>query len=130
MSVDLIWTLSDIEKIERLHEQMKTGYGIPDLSSPSIVLRGLVRDENGGIISAGAVKRIGEVFLWTDHSQSAYKRAAAMVELTQTLESEGKRAGFDEVAAWIAPNIEPEFGRVLFKLGWGRSPWASWNKGL
>ncbi len=115
------------EEGQKLYDAMGLPYTMPNVASPAFALKELLEDENGKIIAAGAIKIIGESFLWIDPAQTPIRRAKAVRALVARAKVEGARAGFEELSAWIPPAVEAEFGLALHKLGWSPSLWRNWS---
>jgi hypothetical protein len=125
-----IWTPEDTGKVVELYRSMRLPYAMPDLDTPLFGLKRVVESENGEVIAAGAVKPIGEAFLWVDPNMSPVLRARALRKLNHEAEVTAAEAGYDELTAWIPPHIEEDFARSLVHSGWRASPWRSWSKRL
>lgn len=118
---------ADLDGVKRLHDKMKTGYSFPDIKGPLFAIKGVVKDENGKIIAAAAVKITSEAFLWLDLGKKEAEKVMAILALTNKLSADAKKIGLDEVTCWIPPQVEGRFAKFLSKLGFQRSPWSSWS---
>jgi len=122
------WTESDIGAIQRLHDAMHVGYPFPHFS-PLFGVRRLVEHE-GEVAAAGAVKLIGEAFLWIDPNLSLRKKVELIGLISAECTRDAFELGLDELSAWVPPPIEEGFSHALTNLGWVRSPWHSWSRNL
>lgn len=118
------WDSRDTEEVALLHEAMEVRYKFPLVDGPLFRERSIV-ESNGRIVAAGAIKLIGEAFLWVEPRSLKTERSGAVMLLSSQL---GKTIDVEDVTAWIPPQIESGFAPVLNHLGWSRSPWASWSK--
>ncbi len=109
------------EQLQAWHREMGLPYTFPQLEPEKFPV--LTLHPHGAL----AVKLIGEAFLWLDPRASEYRRAKALLELGAQAKAEAWRAGFDEISAWIPPQIVERFQPGLRKLGWQPSPWPSWS---
>lgn len=125
----LIRDLLDEEtgKIAELHRKMKMRYDFPDLLMPTFAIKKLVFDQKGELLAGGALKLIGEAFLWIDPACNQYKKAKAISVLADSCSEGSKNIGIEEVSAFIPPELELSFADTLGKLGWRRSPWPAWS---
>ncbi len=117
----------DQARVKMLYDAMRLPFEMPNVDSPAFALKEILEDENGKILGAGAVKIIGEAFLWVDPKINGIRRVKTVRALVAQAKMEGAKAGFEELSAWIPPQVEPEFGRALYKLGWTPSMWRNWS---
>lgn len=119
------WTDRDTEKVKEIHESMNIGYGFPEISSP-LFFQKAIAEKNGEITGAGAIRLIGEAFLWIRGCNSIEKgRALALIY--PELRMKASKNGLEDVSAWIPPHIEESFAPILEGMGFSKSPWASWS---
>lgn len=116
----------DVNQLRLIHEKMGNKYPFPDLSSPLFVVTETIG--NGKLVAAAAVKAVGEAFLWLDPEVPKIEKAEAMVKLEQRCILQAISKGLEEVTAWIPIDIEPQFGKILVKRGWVKSPWPSYTR--
>ncbi len=117
----------DQERARALYNAMHMPYPMPDVGSPAFALKEILLGENGEVVGAGAVKIVGEAFLWIDPRLHPIRRAKSVRALASRAKQEGAKAGFEELTAWIPPRVEAEFGMALHKLGWSPSLWRNWS---
>ena len=121
------WTEDDTLQVMEIHQEMGIPYQMPDVSNPLFAIKRVLVDDRGKIIGAGAIKPVGECFLWVRPSMMPIFRARAVKRLTAEGMLLAGQSGLDELTAWIHPEVEREFGRPLTKLGFVMSPWRSWS---
>lgn len=112
---------------QMLYDAMGMPYPMPDVNSPAFALKEMLEDDKGKVVAAGAVKIIGEVFLWIDPAETKLRRAKAVRALAARAGARGAAVGFEELSAWVPPSVEAEFGTALHKLGWSPSLWRNWS---
>ena len=118
-----------IEEIKKLHASMGLDYRFPDLDGPLIEAKAIVHDEHTGVVlGAGAIKRVGEAFLWLDIHASTRQKVKAIRALNKIMVDAGKVLTLEEITAWIPAELEPQFAHMLGSLGWQKSPWPTWTK--
>lgn len=117
-----------MDEIKRLHESMGIRYPLPNLESPLIAVKALVRNCENEVIGACAVKLFGEAFLWLDLKRSPRERISTIRTLSRVATNQAKKLGLDEVSCWVPPQIEGQFAHMLTNLGWIKSPWPSWSR--
>jgi len=113
--------------IKELHNRMGIEYPFPNISDPLFAVRRMVIDETGNVSAAAALKIISEAFLWLDPDGSEHTKTSDILRLAQVCHERAKLLDLQDVTAWVPPSVEPIFGNMLSRLGWGRSPWASWS---
>lgn len=113
--------------IKELHHKMGIDYQFPNITSPLFAIRKMVIDEVGTVSAAAALKLTSEAFLWIDPDSPEIEKTADILRLMQVCHERAKALQLEDCSAWIPPTIEPIFGSMLSRLGWQRSPWASWS---
>ena len=112
--------------IKMLHEKMGIQYIFPNIEGHLFFLKKLICNDDEPM-AATALKLTAEAFMWIDPDLSTYEKTSAMMRLAQLCKERVKGLELQDVTAWIPPDIEPNFGNALAKMGWSRSPWASWS---
>ena len=120
---------ADLSAIKNWHEQSGIDYSFPDLSSPLFHLIGVAESEDAPV-AAATVKLIGEAYLWLNPAASTFAKTRALLQLHSALKRDAELEGFDQVMAWVTPEIDKNFGPHLQKLGWEKSVWQSYGKNL
>src|SRR5436190_1737038 len=121
------WIESDMPTLAEFHRQMNPGYRLPETFGPLFAVRRVVVDESGRIVAFGAVKVVSEGFLWVDSQNPPLKRAKSVKILHQEMSRMAKDVGLEEVSCWLPEKVACTFAKVIEKLGWRKSPWASWS---
>ena len=122
-------TAEDFARVFVLHDAMGMPYVFPDLTSPLFPVKTVVRDQNGQIAAAGALKIISEAYLWLAPGMKVRDKLNAIGVLEADMREEAIRQGFDHVAAWLPP-VSPGFERLLGIIGWQKSKWPTWARNL
>lgn len=118
---------SELLIIRALHEKMDIGYEFPNLTGPLFAIRKAIMDEHGNPVAAAALKLTSEAFLWIDPDGSPYEKTSNILRLAHVCHERAKMLQIEDVTAWVPPQVEATFGEMLSKMGWTRSPWASWS---
>lgn len=113
--------------VRELHARMGIDYQFPEISGPLFAIRKMVVDEDGDVQAAAAMKLIGEAYLWVNPDNGDYAKATDILRLAQICHERAKGLQIEDISAWIPPHVEPVFGNMLSRMGWSRSPWASWS---
>jgi len=121
------WKPADTPLIEAIHKGMDTGYLMPHVDSRLFELKRVAETDDGKIVGGGAVKPIGECFLWVARDEPPILRARAFCRLAAEARVLAAEAGYDELSCWMPPNFETEFGNPLSRAGWTLSPWRNWS---
>lgn len=119
----------DSALIRGWHEQSGFGYPFPDLSDPLLCVLG-VAETSGKPVAAGAVRLVGEEYLWLDPQASDAAKALAGMRLQRQIEIDTAALGLDCLSAWLPPQIEERFSGTIRRLGWIKSPWSNYTKFL
>jgi hypothetical protein len=117
----------EILQLKELHRKMEIGYAFPNITSPLFAIRKAVIRESGKVSAAAALKLTAEAFLWIDPEMTATEKTEDILRLAQMCHERAKDLSLEDVTAWIPPQVEPIFGNMLSRMGWSRSPWASWS---
>ncbi len=121
------WEGSDTGEIRAIHHQMEIGYALPDVHSPLFGLKRILESDTGDVIGGGAIKPVGECFLWVAPDLPPVLRARAFCRLAGEARELAAKSGYDELSAWIPPHIQTMFQGALRRSGWTASPWPSWS---
>ena len=113
--------------VKALHARMGIEYDFPNIAGPLFAIRKMVIDQNGKVSAAAALKLTSEAFLWIDPEATEMDKTSDILRLMHVCHERAKGLQLEDCTAWIPPRIEPIFGSMLSRLGWQRSPWASWS---
>lgn len=89
--------LTAIEQIAKENNK----FNLPDISSPLILLRISIVDEEGVIVAAGFLKLIGEAILTIDKNLTISKKAEIVSMFHKVGTRAAKKKGLDEINAFI-----------------------------
>lgn len=120
--------LEDFSKLRKMHSDMRMVYPFPDLVDELTALVQVVDD--GNIVAGGAVKIIGEAYLFLDPFAPLGVKLKAIRELNVKMAATAKEKGFTQISAWIPEQIEGAFTHLLEGRGWQKSPWRTWTRNL
>lgn len=123
---------SDYESVRLLHEKSAIDYKFPDLTSPLVTVRQVVRDKDGRILGAAALRLQAETFLWLDKDLPRKVRLRVVLALSRSMAVEAWRVGLDCVVACLPPGLPRSFLNTLETLGWKptRDKWQHFVKEL
>lgn len=113
--------------VKELHAKMGIGYQFPDISSPLFAIRKGVFEEGGEITAAAGLKLTAEAFLWIDPEKPEFDKTSDILRLAHICHERAKGLSLEDVTAWVPPDYELMFANMLGRMGWNRSPWASWS---
>lgn len=106
---------------------MGIDYPLPDLDGPAMFGKILVHDKQGAVVGAGALKHVGEAFLWLRPDSSPREKITAIRRMSAVMTTTAKLAGVEEVSCWVPTEMEPQFAHMLQSLGWIRSQWPNYT---
>lgn len=112
--------------VKELHDRMQLGYQMPNLTDPLFCVKKIIL-EDGEPVAAGALKLTSEAFLWLDPNNCDYTKAAHVARLMELCKVHATDLCLQDVTAWIPPQVEQKFAKMLGAMGWTRSPWSSWS---
>lgn len=114
--------------LRRIHRASGFDYQFPKefKKTPLFPLkRAVVNGDARRPLACGAVKVVGEAYLWMDHGYGTPKqRLDALQLLNADLEQRARDLGFDQVHCALPPEIAERFGERIEALGWAPArPW-------
>ena|SRR5271154_831846 len=117
----------DFERVRELHAAQGLDYELPNLDSPTMLIRdGL--EENGVITHALLARKTCEVYWLFDpkRPETRRERIGRLGILQKEGPREAKLAGFEDAHLWLPPHLaaDVKMTRLLERLGgWQRAPW-------
>ena len=120
------YTEADVERVKELHAAQGFEYEFPDFSRPEFIIRSVI--ENGNGVEAGLfLRKTAEVFLLM---QPMARKAALqrILIFDREIPPLAARKGFSDVHAWLPPEIEKRFGKLMEHLGWRKQLWPSYSR--
>ena len=124
---------SDFGDLENIHKANGDHFQLPDLSSPLVIVKKAILNEEGKVIGFGCVKIMGEALMSLSPDLSPIERMRAMEALQPPVLTDAYNQGLDEVEARIHSDTEKPFLKRLGQLGWERdrsdlNPWSRKTK--
>lgn len=121
------------DRIAEIHRATGAGYAFPDLNSPLVVVKKVVKDDQGRIIACGVLRIMAETVITLSPDLSPHRKMEAMEALQAPSLDEAYALGLDDVEARIPKDIETGFVKRLQQLGWDRDrsdlqPWIRKTK--
>jgi hypothetical protein len=122
---------SDEERVKELHKMQGLAYELPSLKAPSMLVRSVV-EENGIITHAAFLRKTAEAYWIFDPSQSRRQRLGRMLALTREMTILAKQAGFEDVQAWLPPELasDKKLDLTMLNQGWKKPLWTCYAKEL
>jgi hypothetical protein len=125
------YTEADLRALEVIHQRQGLDYPFPDLTSPLFDTK-LVAESADGVIEQGLLLRITcEAYLLIDpHIGTPKERWGLFQSLHAAAAKRAWQRGFDDVHAYVPPEIERHFAKRLKRLGWHKDKWQSYFRPL
>jgi len=120
------YTERDLEQLKDIHRRQGIDYPFPDLTCPLFDTK-LVGVQNG-IVTQGLLLRITcEAYLLLDPDKGTpMERWGLFKSLHRAAAKRAWERGFDDVHAYLPPDIEKHFAKRLLRLGWQKDRWQSY----
>lgn len=117
---------SDKEAIAAMHKNMGSLYELPDWEKSQFLVRTVLENGHGPEMFL-ALRKTAETYLLFDRT-GLRKRdiLGRILAIAKESEEAAKRAGIEDVHAFIPPEIE-SFGKVLIHLGWEKD-WPCYSR--
>jgi len=114
--------------------------GLDERCFPNLVVDGVsnplfctkeVYEVDGQIVMMGFLKVTNEAFLILNHTcGTPEQRWEWLKEGMEHLKQEAWRKGFEQITAFVPPEVEESFAKRLIELGFQKSPWSSFTLNL
>jgi hypothetical protein len=120
------YTEADLAALTDIHCRQGLEYPMPDLTHPLFDTK-LVAEHNG-VVTQGLLLRITcEAYLLLDpDAGTPMERWGLFQSLHRAAAKRAWERGFDDVHAYVPPEIERHFAKRLRRLGWQRDKWQSY----
>jgi hypothetical protein len=120
------YTESDLARLQQLHEAQGFSYQFPDLDKPEFVSKTVI--ENGETIEAALLlRKTLETYLLMPKMTRKEGLGRILIferEILPLL----KAMGFTDLHAWLPPEIDKRFGKLLVHLGWQKQLWPAYSR--
>ena len=118
------YNAGDMPRIRELYHQHGLNYELPDFNAVTYPIR-IVSEDDGKIVMAAFAHLTAELYLLADGTHGTpQQRWERFKELHQVgLEMAYYPGGFDDLHAFLPPQLEKSFGRRLKRLGWQKALW-------
>lgn len=118
----------DAARLQEIHAAQGFDYQLPDMANPIFLVK-KVREENGRIVGALALRVTAETFLLVDGG--AFEKARSIEELQPEVVAEAYRKGLSDIVCVVPPDIAEDFGPVMERLGWARDrDWPMYSRSV
>jgi hypothetical protein len=114
--------ISDLVRLEQIHEANETGLPMPNLSSPIYFIKKAIVDDEGNLIGSVLVKMTCEVGLILDKVQPNITRAKAIKAVSKELLTSIPAAGVQDAHVLIMPESNTAYAEILKKHLGMRNP--------
>jgi len=116
----------DVPEIQSILEKSGFEYAMPDLEdwrfNPVIV-----GEEAGRVAMAAGLRLTSEAYLWVNKELGDPRtRWAWLLEMHEAVRREAARIGYQDVHAFLPPQLPRAFVRRLQGLGWRRETFEPW----
>jgi hypothetical protein len=122
------YTKEDLPEIQAMHASQGFAYELPDLDAPQMLVRAVV-EENNEITDAFLLRKTSEAYWLFRPGQRKRERIGKMLMFAKELVGPATRAGFDDVHAFLPPEIVNQtLHRTLLNLGWVKPLWVCYSR--
>jgi hypothetical protein len=116
----------DADRVKALHASQKLDYPLPDLEAEQFLVR-CVLEEDGIVTAAAFLRKVANAYYIADPANgSKREKLGKLFILRRELTAAAQRAGFNEVEAFVPPDME-KFGNLLTRLGWKKNFWPCYS---
>jgi len=123
------YTEADLDEVKRLHERQGLSYELPDLHADTMLVQAVIEEE-GTITHAAFLRKTAEAYwLFDPTRQSRKQRLGRLVMLHKELTQIAKNAGFEDVHAWLPPELAGNkcLDLTMKRFGWERMHWQPYR---
>lgn len=118
----------DLPAVEALHREQGFAYDLPDLESPSMLVRAVI-EENGRVTHAAFLRKTSEAYWIFSPEERKRERLGKLLVLAKELPAPADRAGIEDVHAFLPPQIVTEsLHKTLLRLGWEKPLWTCYSR--
>lgn len=122
------YSSEDFEQVKALHAKQGLAYDLPDLDAPSMLVRCVI-EESGKVTHAAFLRKTSEAYWLFDAEQTRRERVGNLLILSREMALPAKRAGFEDVHAFLPPEIVTKsLHRTLLYLGWEKPEWVCYSR--
>jgi hypothetical protein len=107
---------SDFEAVKELHRSRSLEYKLPEFEEKMFPVRSVI-EEDGKIKHAAFLRKVANAYLFLGEG-SKKELLGRLLIFQRELRLAAKNKGFDEVEAFLPPEMEAKFGKLLTRLGW------------
>lgn len=114
----------DTQAVERLREKQGFSYEPPQWNDMAV---GAVIEAQGIIRAAAFLRTTATAYLLLDSEQTKREKLGQLLILHQELYPAAKLGQITEVEAFLPPELEQKFGKLLAHLGWKKNLWPNFS---
>jgi len=115
---------SDTGAIERILAKQGLAYTPPEWADLAV---GAVIEAEGIVRAAAFLRTTATAYLLLEQEQRTREKIGQLLVLHKELYPAAKLAQITEVEAFLPPEMEQKFGRVLAHLGWKKNLWPNFS---
>lgn len=124
------YSSGDLDQVKALHAEQGLAYELPDLEAPSMLVRSVI-EEHGEITHAAFLRKTCEAYWIFSPRERKRDRLGRMIALTRELAAPARRAGLEDVHAFLPPPIvTPALHNTLLYLGWQKPLWTCYSRNV
>ncbi len=119
----------DFEQVQALHKLQGLDYELPDLASPTMLVRVVIEDD-GRITHAAFLRKTAECYWIFGPGESRKERLQRLIALHQEMAAPAERMGIEDVHVWLPPEAiaaNPLFEKTMLRLGWAKPLWTNYS---
>jgi hypothetical protein len=118
----------DLKEVRELHKRQGFDYALPDLNNPTVSCA--VIEENGKIVHVMLLRRTLEAYWIFDPREMKRDILGKMLIFNKEMPSFVKHLGFEDVHAWLPPQVTTDvrMHKLMLRLGWTKAEWACYGR--
>jgi hypothetical protein len=113
-----------------MFEQQGFEYDWPDINSPLFMSKMVLTERNFPIMAIASRLTAEEYFLMDKTWGTPVMRWQAFLKLHEAARIDLYGRGLEDCYCWVPPEIEKSFGRKLFRIGWEKNVWRTYQRQL
>ncbi len=121
---------ADLDKIQDLHLSSGFQYQLPSFEGTAFPVRQVLSDDSGFAMGIFARKTLEAYFIIDPKWRTPAWRWQGFKMLHEQTRLDAISKGYTDVQALIPPEIEKQFGKRLFQLGWKKNYWPIFSREL
>lgn len=118
----------DLPRLKEMFSRQGFDYEFPDVESAQFLVKRVVVDDDGTVVSAVAARQTVEIYLLADPTYSTPRwRLEALELIHEDVRQQLESRGIYDAHFWAPPNVCRGFIRRMMKVfGWRKQIWQSY----